>query len=196
MKHPLPPAPQFMAFTLRANGGILNRITTQIGVSLPSRQPLPNPSESVNVEFVSGVWDTGATNTCITPELAHRLGLTPTGRSISLHAGGSQEVDHYFVDLYLPNRVIISGVTVHTFKGAESIEALVGMDIIGAGDFAISNVAGNTVVSYRFPSIKEVDFVQEVERIKSMGKPDAPIGRNDLCPCGSGKKYKNCHMPR
>ncbi|MFF2752201.1 preprotein translocase subunit SecA [Psychrobacillus sp. NPDC058041] len=22
---------------------------------------------------------------------------------------------------------------------------------------------------------------------------DAPIGRNDLCPCGSGKKYKNCH---
>jgi preprotein translocase subunit SecA len=20
-------------------------------------------------------------------------------------------------------------------------------------------------------------------------------GRNDLCPCGSGKKYKNCHMP-
>jgi predicted TPR repeat methyltransferase len=21
------------------------------------------------------------------------------------------------------------------------------------------------------------------------------FGRNDLCPCGSGKKYKNCHMP-
>ncbi|WP_429001775.1 SEC-C metal-binding domain-containing protein [Vagococcus zengguangii] len=19
------------------------------------------------------------------------------------------------------------------------------------------------------------------------------MGRNDLCPCGSGKKYKNCH---
>ena len=19
------------------------------------------------------------------------------------------------------------------------------------------------------------------------------VGRNDLCPCGSGKKYKNCH---
>ncbi|MGL4643034.1 MAG: SEC-C metal-binding domain-containing protein, partial [Vagococcus fluvialis] len=22
---------------------------------------------------------------------------------------------------------------------------------------------------------------------------DEKIGRNDLCPCGSGKKYKNCH---
>ncbi|MDR2704585.1 MAG: SEC-C domain-containing protein [Planctomycetaceae bacterium] len=22
------------------------------------------------------------------------------------------------------------------------------------------------------------------------------MGRNDPCPCGSGKKYKNCHMPK
>ena len=21
------------------------------------------------------------------------------------------------------------------------------------------------------------------------------VGRNDPCPCGSGKKYKNCHLP-
>jgi uncharacterized protein YecA (UPF0149 family) len=21
------------------------------------------------------------------------------------------------------------------------------------------------------------------------------VGRNDPCPCGSGKKYKKCHMP-
>jgi preprotein translocase subunit SecA len=24
-------------------------------------------------------------------------------------------------------------------------------------------------------------------------KADPKIGRNDVCPCGSGKKYKNCH---
>jgi preprotein translocase subunit SecA len=23
---------------------------------------------------------------------------------------------------------------------------------------------------------------------------DSHVGRNDLCPCGSGKKYKNCCM--
>lgn len=22
------------------------------------------------------------------------------------------------------------------------------------------------------------------------------IGRNDTCPCGSGKKYKRCHLPK
>jgi len=30
----------------------------------------------------------------------------------------------------------------------------------------------------------------KVEEIKSGA---AKVGRNDPCPCGSGKKYKNCH---
>jgi preprotein translocase subunit SecA len=24
-------------------------------------------------------------------------------------------------------------------------------------------------------------------------KAEPKVGRNDTCPCGSGKKYKNCH---
>ncbi|OWK45098.1 Protein export cytoplasm protein SecA ATPase RNA helicase [Fimbriiglobus ruber] len=32
---------------------------------------------------------------------------------------------------------------------------------------------------------------KKVETIRNVG---AKVGRNDLCPCGSGKKYKNCHM--
>ncbi|MCX6706391.1 MAG: SEC-C metal-binding domain-containing protein [Candidatus Woesebacteria bacterium] len=27
-------------------------------------------------------------------------------------------------------------------------------------------------------------------------EPKKKIGRNDPCPCGSGKKYKKCHMNR
>ena len=26
--------------------------------------------------------------------------------------------------------------------------------------------------------------------------PQAPLGRNDLCWCGSGKKYKKCHLKK
>jgi preprotein translocase subunit SecA len=33
--------------------------------------------------------------------------------------------------------------------------------------------------------------VKKVEPIRNVG---AKVGRNDLCHCGSGKKYKNCHM--
>jgi uncharacterized protein YecA (UPF0149 family) len=29
---------------------------------------------------------------------------------------------------------------------------------------------------------------------KDKGFPSYNIGRNDECPCGSGKKYKNCCM--
>ncbi|MCZ2344261.1 MAG: SEC-C domain-containing protein [Bacteroidales bacterium] len=32
---------------------------------------------------------------------------------------------------------------------------------------------------------------KKVEPIRNVGKK---VGRNDPCPCGSGKKYKNCHM--
>lgn len=31
------------------------------------------------------------------------------------------------------------------------------------------------------------------EEIKRKPRTVKKIGRNDLCPCGSGKKYKNCH---
>ena len=32
---------------------------------------------------------------------------------------------------------------------------------------------------------------KKIETIRNIG---AKIGRNDPCHCGSGKKYKNCHM--
>lgn len=30
------------------------------------------------------------------------------------------------------------------------------------------------------------------EKVKTSIKNEEKIGRNDKCPCGSGKKYKNC----
>ena len=31
------------------------------------------------------------------------------------------------------------------------------------------------------------------QKVKAPVKVDKHVGRNDPCPCGSGKKYKNCH---
>ena len=28
---------------------------------------------------------------------------------------------------------------------------------------------------------------------QTVKRKDAKVGRNDPCPCGSGKKYKKCH---
>jgi preprotein translocase subunit SecA len=32
-----------------------------------------------------------------------------------------------------------------------------------------------------------------VQRVQPIVKTDKVVGRNEPCPCGSGKKYKNCH---
>ena len=40
-----------------------------------------------------------------------------------------------------------------------------------------------------------MQWVQRLDRQKQQNEtPKAVIGRNDPCPCGSGKKYKNCCM--
>jgi len=35
---------------------------------------------------------------------------------------------------------------------------------------------------------------QEGKKVEPIRNRDKRVGRNDPCPCGSGKKYKNCHM--
>jgi preprotein translocase subunit SecA len=34
---------------------------------------------------------------------------------------------------------------------------------------------------------------QEIKAVEPIRNFDEKVGRNDLCPCGSGKKYKKCH---
>ena len=44
-----------------------------------------------------------------------------------------------------------------------------------------------SVASLRAPQSPQAPRVQQVQRFTEK------VGRNDPCPCGSGKKYKNCH---
>jgi len=67
------------------------------------------------------------------------------------------------------------------------IDVLIGMDILGLGDFAVTHQDGKTVFSFCVPSRKHIDFVAEIKT----AIPQVP--RNVPCPCGSGKKYKACH---
>lgn len=42
------------------------------------------------------------------------------------------------------------------------------------------------------PQVQEQEGAKAVA-VETYKRDHAKIGRNDLCPCGSGKKYKNCH---
>ena len=43
-------------------------------------------------------------------------------------------------------------------SSAEDFGMLIGMDIITLGDFAITNLNGQTVMSFRLPSSGRIDF--------------------------------------
>lgn len=107
-------------------------------------------------------WDTGATNTCISEEIAKKYNLQPISYAQSKTPSGKLTSPIYFIDIVLNNEVIFSNWMVMGSKiGEQGIDVLIGMDIISKGDFAISNYNGKTQFSFRIPSQKDVDYKEE-----------------------------------
>lgn len=149
----------------------------------PQKSPPPTA-----VEF-DAIWDTGAEATAISQNVVQKCGLKPTGVTKVSTAGGEKFMHTYLVSLGLPNSVAFPAVRV-TEADMGGTDMLIGMDVIGAGDFSVSNFQGKTVFSYRIPSAAKTDFVEEVRQYNK--KVMAKTGRNDPCVCGSGKKFKKC----
>lgn len=176
------------AFTIKANGR-LDRIVTDVRVCAafdPVAPPAPLPPQVKT----GALWDTGATKSGISNELVQELRLTPVGKATVRHAGGSSEQAQYLVNFVLPNDVGVVGALVTGLPPIDGFGALLGMDVIGMGDFSITNVDGRTWMSFRFPSRVGIDYVVEEDRARFAG-----VRANDPCPCGSGKKFKKCHRP-
>lgn len=163
---------------------IANVITTPVEV----KNLITQASISTNA-----IWDTGATNSVVTIKLAQQLGLSPAGKTNVRGVHGTKMVNKYFVNLTLNNKEISLDIPVtecDDLSADNSIGMLIGMDIISKGDFAITNFQGKTVMSFRVPSIEKVDYVAQMNLHSPAS--NKKIGRNEKCPCGSGKKYKNC----
>lgn len=147
------------------------------------------------VEFYTkgAQWDTGATNTCISQQVINNLGLIHHGYGIMHTPSGEKNVRKFFVDIGLPNDIIVSGIEVFESEiGKQGIDILIGMDIISKGDFSVSNFNGKTVFTFRMPSQSDIDYVQMIKNRTTVRNKDKTYP-NDPCPCGSGKKYKQCH---
>jgi predicted aspartyl protease len=147
-----------------------------------------NPNE--RLQFTA-LWDTGAYCSLIRPEVVQKLKLLPVSiTKINTPSSKNEPSSVYMINLYLPNKVRVANVQV--LEGIPSgCDMLVGMDIIGLGDFAVTNFNNHTVFSFRMPSMTTIDFVHHsyLTSVENANK----VGRNDPCPCGSGKKYKHCH---
>ena len=154
----------FRCFTTRANG-LVNVLKNDILVS-DAYDPRSGDPAPQSKQFV-GLWDTGATGSVIQKRVADDLGLSPSGRVV-VHGVGKDgtpnefETNSYLINIHLPNQVALVAVKVSegTIGGAD---ILIGMDVIGCGDFVITNFNGKTTWSFRVPSGEEVDFVKDLD---------------------------------
>jgi predicted aspartyl protease len=140
-------------FTVSNKGGIARQLisSAKVASTLVKDAPLE----------VNALWDTGATGSVITPNVAKKLGLSVVSQVfISTPTDRNKAANMYYVDIHLPNKVIVSNISV--IEGIPAnCDILIGMDIIGFGDFAVSCGGGKTIFSFRVPSMMEIDFCKE-----------------------------------
>lgn len=185
---------QFSALSINYQG-LPRELNSDIAISdafeITNQVEIRNEDE--RLIYSKALWDTGATNSSITRSLAQKAGLVQKGIAKTYHAGGTSLVPVYIIHLYLPNKIVINHLRVSEIADTiGNFDVLIGMDVITRGDFSLTNHNGNGCFSFRIPSIKKVDFVEEYNG--SIIKPSmGPISRNSPCHCGSGKKYKHCH---
>lgn len=147
------------AFTTSSAEGLLRQLRNQVTID--------NPNISLTVE---ALWDTGASGSCISQDVVEKMGLKPTGMTHVLTPSGKDTRYTYLVDVVLPNNVRIPDLhVIESEIGAQGIGFLVGMDIISAGDFAVSNFNGRTCFTFRIPSEKRTDYVQEFKIQQCIG---------------------------
>ena len=176
-----------LAFTLKAKKGLLRVLVTNVRVHLPNSQ--------TDFKEIKAIWDTGASASVITKQVATNLGLKETGMTQVHTANGTAIQKTYTVDIGLPNNVIIQGVTVTEADALSTgCDCLIGMDIINLGDLSITNHNGCTCMTFRVPSSHEIDYVKNPNfGVTPIITQKKPISRNAPCYCGSGKQYKRCH---
>ena len=183
----MPATTRVYTFTLKGKGIIFNRIHTPVHIAKPSSIADFNNATKIEIQ---GIWDTGATNTVITQKVIDALKLTPTGMTtVNTASEEGRQAQTYVIDLYLNPQLRFSGLQVTEGKISNNIDCLIGMDIMNHGDFSITNFNGKTTMSFRLPSLHEIDYLAA----HSPNVADKKLERNDPCPCGSGKKYKKCH---
>lgn len=103
----------------------------------------------------NAMWDTGATNTLISPKIIQALNLKSFGKSSISSANGVIETNSYLIHVGLPSGSIITNILALE-NDNEDYEIVIGMDIITQGDFAFSNKDGHSTFSFRIPSTEEI----------------------------------------
>ena len=162
-----------LAFRIEYNHNV-RELKTEVILFAVSAQP-PNKSAVVNA-----IWDTGATNSVITPNVAQYLQLSPIDY-VDLLGVNSEKPESRpvsIVHIGLPNSVLLKTRRVSVAKIGGGADMLIGMDIISLGDFIICNAGNKTAFSFVIPPFPDKpDWVDRSNKINQsqVRIPDNPI---------------------
>ena len=157
--------------------GILRDLRSPVGIGLPV---IGLDVARPDLEGLWAIWDTGATGCAITGAVASKLGAYPINQVPIGGVHGVEYCNQYLVSIFLPNKLFLPEVYVSELSDAAGCDVLIGMDIIGLGDFYVTSMGGKTTFTFRIPQLQRMDFT------KCSPHLNAP------CLCGSKKAYKNC----
>jgi hypothetical protein len=132
-------------------------------------QPV-NSNQPNAIIKTSAVWDTGATQTFISRRLGEKLGIEPVDYVPVIGLNGRQKSGLAYISIKLPNDLTIPDKRTLIGDLPESIDILIGMDIIQLGDLHIANTGGQTLFSFVIPSLPHpINLAHEADRLNGEG---------------------------
>jgi len=126
----------------------------KLALELSTEIELFNPADMTKHIKTRAIWDTGATISCISPNVLKKLCLMPIDSILIEGVNSLEQCEQVLVHVELPNAIIIQNIkpAVCIFSPPD-LEFIIGMDIIKTGDFLISNSCGKTLFSFATPPL-------------------------------------------
>lgn len=139
-------------------------------------------NKNVQKYILNALWDTGATGSCIKPEIAQRIGLDKNTISMTQIKGvnSASKIAKVYRSgaMFLPNGFRVDG---HDFAEADiasPADVILGMDLITMGDFSISNYGGKTVFCFSMPPHEEIIDLCRKNDITNSYSPSPPTAES------------------
>lgn len=149
----------YNAFNISSDGR-LSKLISPITIETPHDPHYDNLNKPRRAE-AQALWDTGATHCSISKRVIEGLGLQADGFLRIVHARGAETVPTYTVSFQLPNKISFHDIQVTQFLSiSKEFDVIIGMEIITQGDLAVTSFKGNTLLSFRTPSKRRIDFVK------------------------------------
>ena len=95
------------------------------------------------IHHCTAIWDTGATSSMISADLAKALNLEPEGTVKVSGVHGVEDANVYTIDLIFNNGFRLDGLQVSEAGNSAGFDVLIGMDVISKGVFVIDGAKFN-----------------------------------------------------